>query len=676
MLTISDKYKESEKSISYYAKNGFETFLIYVPKEKNNLNSGDKIKVSYRKMDSEFLNNYNEFNYDLYLKSIGVVARLYIDDFELVNSNNVYSYFLDFKEYISNIFDENVSGLVLSISSGDKELLNEKLKELFNLSGVSHILVVSGSAIYILKKFLKKFMKKIKYREILEVIVIIIYTIFCSFSVSILRAFLVYIISFFFKILKKEKSRIIYVIVSIIIMLIINPYYIFNISFLYSNIAVFSIILIMPIISSKLRVIHLKLYNVRHERYINKKFKFKLEKYLLNSFSLTISIQLFLLPLNLYLGNSINILSLFSNLIVNILYLPQFILCFLLILTFKIPFINSCICYILNFSSKILIYISNFFSNFSFLNINLNKPWLITVILIYIIIIYIFYGYVISFKLKYKFNSLKKYKLISKIFFVLIIIILILNIYFSYFTSFVYYFNIGQGNMSLIKDGNSVVIFDIGSSTNDVSAVLTSFLKAYNIKKIDYIFLSHMHQDHINGLYNLKDELLNRKIEIGSVCANSIDKEMMDFLKELNINYIELKKNDKLKIGNIVAEILSPEYENEINSKDILNANSMVTSFNINGKKILYMGDATKETEEKMVINSGKSDYFILQVGHHGSSTSTSKNFLQKFSFKYAVISSKKKVYNHPAESTILNLYQNNIKYIILEERGGTRFWL
>ena len=675
-FTIIEKYKETEKTISYYAKLNNDTFIIYVPKEFDVLNKKDVIKCSYKVMESEFLNNYNEFNYDLYLKSTKVVGRLYITDMEVIKKSNSKSYVDDFKDFVKISFESRVSGLIISIITGDKELLDDDLKELFNLSGISHILVVSGSAIFILRKFIRRILKKVKFSGFIELIIIILYVLFCKFSISIFRAFLIYFLSFIFSSFKKNKSKLYYILLSMLILLIINPYYTFNTSFWYSNLATLGITLIMPSVLSKLKVIHLKLYRQRNDFKLKKRLRYNFEKYILNSISLTLSVQIILFPLNIYLGNSVYLLSFISNFIINILYTAEYIISFLLIIFFKVPYLNSIICYVLNIITKMIINLASFFSKFSFLSININKMWLISIIILYVIIIYFFYGYIIKFKLKYKFKSIKKFNIFFKLFWLIMIFLLIINIYFSYFAPFVYYFNVGQGNMSVLRCGGKVVIFDMGSSTNDVKSILLNFLKAYNIKKIDYIFLSHMHSDHINVIYSLEDEIKEGKITIGAVCANSLNEKMSEFLKDNNIEFVKLKRGDEFRIGKIDVNVLSPENANEIASKDMLNANSMVTSFKINGKSMLFMGDATKETESVLTNIIKENSYYILQVGHHGSSTSTTENFLDKFSFKYAVISSKKSAYGHPADIVTLNLYKHNIKFTILEERGGLRFWL
>ena len=89
------------------------------------------------------------------------------------------------------------------------------------------------------------------------------------------------------------------------------------------------------------------------------------------------------------------------------------------------------------------------------------------------------------------------------------------------------------------------------------------------------------------------------------------------------------------------------------------------------------MGDATIETE-KVLLNNITNDIqnkfqniSVLQVGHHGSKTSTSDNFLQMLNVKLAVISSKKKVYGHPSKETLDRLNKYNIRYKITENNGA-----
>ena len=125
----------------------------------------------------------------------------------------------------------------------------------------------------------------------------------------------------------------------------------------------------------------------------------------------------------------------------------------------------------------------------------------------------------------------------------------------------------------------------------------------------------------------------------------------------------------------------SVDNDKVIQSNDIANSNSIVCMINLKeGKKyinLLYMGDSTIETENELLKNIDKDleeklkNISILQVGHHGSKTSSSEEFLNYLNINFAIISSKEKVYGHPSKETLDKLNKYNIRYKTTENDGA-----
>ena len=233
--------------------------------------------------------------------------------------------------------------------------------------------------------------------------------------------------------------------------------------------------------------------------------------------------------------------------------------------------------------------------------------------------------------------------------------------------------------MALIHYNRKNVIVDIGStSENLASNVIINFLKKKNIETIDAVILTHFHTDHINGL---TEELINT-VEIKRVIYASPKEDILEYenminlLNKNNISKIEVTKDDNIKIGDIDINILSPNINKKIYDEDISNANSIVSIISVNNKNLMFMGDATKSTE-KSILNKNSNlikNIDVYQVGHHGSKTSTLDEFISKLKINIAVISSKKKVYNHPSQETLNTLLKHNIKVKITEKNGAFKF--
>lgn len=266
-----------------------------------------------------------------------------------------------------------------------------------------------------------------------------------------------------------------------------------------------------------------------------------------------------------------------------------------------------------------------------------------------------------------------------------VLTIIIYYLFIIYFENYIWYFNVQQGNMAIVKYKDTTILFDFGSTTKNLAAnVISNFLKAKNIHKIDYAVISHFHEDHVNAY-----EFLIKNNLIGSFIYTIPNEDNVniyeDFERSVNsygISSVIVKNLDKIKIGNINIDILSPPYDCIINSKDILNSNSIISLLSIKNKNFMFMGDASVESEKYLIKNNIFKDEYIkeklqnievFQVGHHGSITSTSDEFLNNIKANIGLISAKKEKYGHPHEDILKKLNIFNIKTHITENKGALK---
>lgn len=287
-------------------------------------------------------------------------------------------------------------------------------------------------------------------------------------------------------------------------------------------------------------------------------------------------------------------------------------------------------------------------------------------------------------------NVKKVKKWISCMLVIYITINIFLNIYTLYFENYVYFFNVEQGNMAIIRYKRKNILIDYGSTKESLASnILSNFLKSKAIKKIDLAVISHMHDDHMNGF-------LSEESEVEKIMYAYPKEETVNFekIKEKadakNISLIETELFETYNYNGINMIVLSPKKNKTIQAGDIANANSLVLLLSINNKNMLFMGDATKETEKEIMkklqnledTNLKKDtekrleNIDILQVGHHGSKTSTSEGFIQKITPKNAIISAKKEKYGHPHNETLDTLKKYNVNIYITENKGAIRFKL
>ena len=200
-----------------------------------------------------------------------------------------------------------------------------------------------------------------------------------------------------------------------------------------------------------------------------------------------------------------------------------------------------------------------------------------------------------------------------------------------------------------------------------------------------------MHDDHMNGLLDEKNSVTIQKIIYAlpkEENENFIKVE--EIAKNKNIAFIEVDMYETYEYDGIEIFVLSPRKDKEVVAEDMQNANSLVTAILVNNKRILFMGDATKETEKEILSNIQNiqdvnlkskiekhlKNIDILQVAHHGSKTSTTEKFISYVLPKEAVISSKKEKFGHPSKETVDTLKKYLVKIHITEKEGSIKFKL
>lgn len=230
----------------------------------------------------------------------------------------------------------------------------------------------------------------------------------------------------------------------------------------------------------------------------------------------------------------------------------------------------------------------------------------------------------------------------------------------------VHYLDVGQGDSIFIElPNNETMLIDAAESYQ--SEKIINYLKNLNYQKIDYVIGTHPHTDHIGGLKDIINTFEIGKIYMPKVVSTTKTYEnLLIAIKDKNLKINTAKAGtsiidtDALKIN-----ILAPNSETYTE----LNNYSVVTKITYGTTKFLFMGDA-----EKLSENEIKEDVTadVIKIGHHGSNTSSSINFIKKVNAKYGIISvGLNNKYNLPKEETITN-WENSGTKIYLTSTNGT----
>ena len=225
-----------------------------------------------------------------------------------------------------------------------------------------------------------------------------------------------------------------------------------------------------------------------------------------------------------------------------------------------------------------------------------------------------------------------------------------------------YYFNVGQADSILIQNNGKNMLIDAGN--NEDGEMLVNNLKQLNVEKIDYLIGTHPHEDHIGGM----DNIINN-FEIGTIYMPNVQtntktfEDVLDAVSNKNLKLETRKVNDTFLLGEANCKILSVT-----DDEDNLNQSSIVIQLNFKDLSYLFIGDAEKEIEES--IDVGKVN--ILKVGHHGSDTSSSLDFINKIAPEVSIISvGKDNSYGHPSDDVIKRLENIGSKVYRTDEVGN-----
>ncbi len=240
------------------------------------------------------------------------------------------------------------------------------------------------------------------------------------------------------------------------------------------------------------------------------------------------------------------------------------------------------------------------------------------------------------------------------------------------------YIDVGQGDSSLIKfDDGKTMLIDCGPKAS--SATLVRELKNQNVETIDYFLLTHPDADHVGGgaqifsEFNVKNfyrpmflSASEEKDKNYPIYSTAIYDEVISaFYREQGaLQFFTNVSLPSIKGENYVVNFLAPIVVNPDPNQTDTNALSAVVDIKLNGQSFLFMADAESEQERELVQTYGgllKTN--VLKVGHHGSSTSTTKDLLEKAQPQYAIIScGKNNSYGHPSSQTVERLEQAQAK--------------
>ena len=219
------------------------------------------------------------------------------------------------------------------------------------------------------------------------------------------------------------------------------------------------------------------------------------------------------------------------------------------------------------------------------------------------------------------------------------------------------FLDVGQGDASLLQSGGQTLLLDGGSTSqkNVGTYVILPYIKQQGISCLEAIVLTHTDQDHINGVIEVLEEGKKGWLTVKNLMypywmeGTEQGKQLKKLAEEAGASCRKIRAGDRLTIGKAEAVVLYPKEQEKIAEP---NAGSLVLFWKWEGVRAMFTGDLPEEKERELLQNLPACE--ILQVGHHGSATSTCREFLEQVQPSLAVIScAMKNRYGHPSPDTV-----------------------
>lgn len=648
-------YKYTVKARTGKYKN--KKFIVYINKKnKKLLEYGDLIEIKGEYSAPEVARNYKGFDYSQYLKTLNIYGTIKVEESKIINKNQLSPILISINNIKEKMIDnvnrnmpKRTANLLLGILIGKRDNIQEDIIESFRTANLSHILAVSGAhtsyiilgITYLISK--SKTPKRIGY--IITIIILLIFIIITGASYSVVRACIMAIVVIGAKICYRKENFFTSICISLIIILIQNPFAINDIGLKLSFMGTAGIVIFNKSIT-------------------NFFIKLKIKQKIAEALSVTFSAQLMIMPITILNFNTISLTFFISNILASPL------LEIIIIFGFISIFISS----ILNPISKILFLILHIFLELLILvskvtekipgsSILVKTPNILFAIVYYILILFFNYFFVIKQNPTRRFHkkiikiiTIKNIKNTVKVIVVVFLIMLLLTRIVRIInpTLKIYFIDVGQGDSTLIvTPKNKKILIDGGEGKTNV---LFQYLLDRRINKIDYIIISHFDSDHCNGLIEIIEKMRVENIVMSKQSKESEEyKKILEIIKQKNIKVSSVKAEDKIIIEkNLYIKILNPAEKFEFQD---LNNNAIVAKLVYKNFSMLFTGDIEKAEESlaKKYKNELKST--ILKVAHHGSKTSTSEEFLKYVEPQIALIGvGKNNKFGHPNQITIERL--------------------
>lgn len=234
----------------------------------------------------------------------------------------------------------------------------------------------------------------------------------------------------------------------------------------------------------------------------------------------------------------------------------------------------------------------------------------------------------------------------------------------------VHFIDVGQGDAILVEADDAAMLIDAGE--NNKGSLVVDYLKNHHITKLDYIIGTHPHSDHIGGMDTVLKAFPVDKVILPSVShTTKTFEDVLDAIEEKNLKITKPLVGTSYSLGSASFTILSPTSE----PYQDMNNYSIVIKLTYGKNSFLFTGDAEKLVEKELLKSGLDLSADVLKLGHHGSASSSSQDFLDAVNPSHAVICvGKNNDYGHPHVETMQLMQDLNVKLYRTDLQGTVVF--
>lgn len=644
-------------------------FVLRVPYFLPNLLPGDTLRISPARLDYlEERRNPGQFDYKSYLQGKGVVGQISLfteSCLEILRSSYSWNFrrifyrirlYLD--QRLKNALNPESAAFISAIMLGKKEQVSQSVKEDFQNSGVAHVLAISGLhvgfIVYFIHLLLSFLPVSFRSKNIMLMILLIFYMILTGLNPPVVRATIMVIIYLLGMNFERKPNVYNSLFAAIFVILCFEPQQLFGLSFQFSVTAVFSILIFYQL----LKPVESKISGLLPDRKLLKSAGI----HLIQLFLVSLAAQIGTLPLVAITFKQIPIISIVLNLMVIPLVALILPIGFMvLIFSLFSKTISVVLGDFLSGLVEILFRIVHIAAELPISYVKISQVHVIDFLLYFTVIIIVF-----SFS-QAQFRNVRKHLYIA------LLLMISWKMIPDRTALQLIMFDVGQGSSTLIiSPENKYVIYDLGPADNRFDSgvdVILPALQSLNKLRVEKLIISHPHADHLAGLFSLTPE-----IDVDSVYLPDLrvsydwQDRAIEFLDHEGIPYRLLKCGDILNIDKwtkmyVLSPFMKNLYPSHFTGGNINNL-SVVCLLKSASNTVLFTGDTEKGNEKKLLSWQGILQSQILVIGHHGSGTSSSFEFLKGVSPQWGLISvGRNNRFDHPAPTTLHRLEDLNITY-------------